>query len=272
MFHLSANAINAVAAAVLGDAPAVNDTVFSTQNNHFIYTDDLRLIGHGAFGVDLTAAQMYSPSLQPFGNFWMPNVDATAAPGNYPRLINYSKMPFVMPKYEQIQQLLSVSAASRATALTWLAPTSWNTKRTLGTMRSFLQLTATPTGTLNTWSGLAPITFTQQPKGGWYVVHAAYVYDANGVAIAFRLFFPRCPGFGNTGRQLRPGSYVTQAVGNLLIPNWEDCIGDWGAFHSFEPLQIEVYGNAAAATALTIYLDVDYLGQADPGGAYPLAA
>lgn len=272
MFHLSANNVNAGGAGVLTDLPAVNDTVFSQQNNHFIYTDDLRLIGHGFVGADITAAQMYSPSLQPYGNFWAPFFDAAAAPGNYPRLNNLSNIPFQLPKYEQIQQLATVSGAARASAFTWIASQSWNRKRTTGTMRSVLQLTAAPTAGNYAWSGLYPVTFTQQPKGGWYVVHAAYVYDANTISLAYRLFFPRAPGFANTGRQMRPGSYTYQAIGNLQLPSWEETLGDWGAFHSFEPLQVESFGNAAGATALTIYLDVDYLGQADPGGAYPLAA
>lgn len=275
-FHLSANSLNAGAAATLQDVPAVADTVFSTQsssgNNHFIYTDDIVLIGLAAHGATVTAHEMFSPSLQPYGNFYNPYFGVTAAPGNYPRIMDFKGNPFSMPKFEQIQQQITTSAAGACHAYTWLGGRGWSNRITKGTQRSFLSMTATPTNVARSWSGLSQVTFTNQPRGGWYVIHSIICIDANAVAYAFRVFFPRMPGFDGTGRVMRPGDLCQQAAGNLITPNWSFHLGDWGAFHSFEPMQVETFGNAAGATSLTLYADVDYMGQGDPGGAYPLAA
>lgn len=271
MFHHLAYALTTGGAiAVLTDVPAVNDTVFSQQGNHFIFTDDMVILGTAALGATLTGAQIFSPSLLPFGLFWIWPINTSLTPPSFPRLFDTRARPFVIPKNEQIQMLMTDTANEIITGHMWVAPRSWNRNLVNGQRRSILQCTATAARVAKSWGGLAPVTFTNQPQGGWYTVNAAYCLDT--LSRAFRLYFPRSPGSGTSGRQLRPGDLVSHASGDMLVPNWANNLGPWGAFHSFEPLQIEVLADAAGAGVQTLFLDVDYMGQGDAGGAYPLQA
>jgi len=270
MFHLLATYNNFGAAqASLASLNAVADTVFSTQNSNFIFTDRLQLLAACAMGATLTNAAIYSPSLLPYGLFYVWPMNLAATPGNYPPILNTTDYPMPIPQNEQIQfQVTATAAGGEAdTGFMWVAPSNWNRNWGMGTQRSLLKVTAAITRVANAWSGLNAITFVNQPRGGWYYVNG--VWCSSSTCRAFRLFFPRAPGMDQTGRVLRPGSLVTNAAGNLELPNFASKLGVWGAFHTFEPFTMEGYADAAGATTLTAYVDCMYVGQGDAGGSYP---
>jgi hypothetical protein len=274
-FHLLSYLTNnsGGSALTVGDMPAVVDTVFSTQagsggNQHFIFTDNLVLLGAAVMGATITFGQIYSPTLVSYGNFCFPEINAAATPGSFPRMLDLRARPFSIPMTEQIQMEITTTSAENDSGHMWVAPMTWAPNQVQGTQRVLIQMTASYTGIAFKWSGLQTLTFTQQPKGGWYCVNGAWCVETT--SRAWRMFFPRAPGIAS-GRQLRPGDLVQHAVGNLWRPGWNQGLGAWGAFHTFEPPLIETIADTANSAAPTLYLDCDYLGQADPQGAYPIA-
>jgi len=159
--------------------------------------------------------------------------------------------------------------AEKWTGHVWIASAGWSPQPKVGRFRAILKVTASQAITTSTWSGLGAVTFANVPIGGWYVVNRAWCQAAS-PARAFRLYFPRSPGVN--GRQFRPGDLVSTATGDLVTPNWQLELGPWGAFHTFEPPQVEIYGDTAGANTQTMYWDVDYVGPGDANGTYPLAA
>jgi hypothetical protein len=268
--HMVYTAPASAGAVVLADVPAVADTVFTTQGAtpHFIFTDQLQLLAAAALGATITQAQIYSPTLIPYGllNVWPLNTAIT--PASFPRILNFTMRPFVIPTNEQIQALVSDSAIDTYSVHLWVAPvSSWNQNQVRGQYRSILKLTAATALLTQLWTGPQALTFQNIPKGGWYAVNAAWCFCAT--ARSFRLYFPRAPTV--SGRQLRPGGLVSHARGDMVKPGFDESLGLWGAFHTFEPVQAEYFGDAAGAATQELYLDVDFLG-AGSADAYPLAA
>jgi hypothetical protein len=271
MHHLMVTQLTTTAAqATFAQLPAVNDTVFTQQGNNFIFTDQLNLLAIAGYATDISGMQVYSPSLIPYGliNVWPLNTALLS--GSYPNWMDFRDMPFAIPMNEQIQiQATDTNAAGESiTGAMIVAPTTWNRNKTPGQFRGILLCTLTVTSVAKGWSGPSVVTFANQPIGGWYAVNGAWCQQAN--ARYFRLYFPRSPGMN--GRQLRPGSYVTPTVGNLEYLGFGGNMGTWGAFHTFEPVQMEVYADAAALHTYNLYLDVSYLGQGNGAGSYPLTS
>jgi hypothetical protein len=269
MFHHSAYWLAAAAAATLQDIPAVPDTVFTTQNGtgglaHFIYTDQLQYLGLAGMSATGTQMQIYSPSLIPYGllNIWPLNASAT--PPSYPRLFDLRSRPIVIPTNEQIQFLETDTATPAVSGHVWIASQNWTQNTVVGQFRSVMQLTASVAIVAGKWSGLNSVTFTQQPLGGWYAVTGAWCLATT--ARAWRMFFPRSPNIN--GRQWRPGGLVSHAIGDNVTPGWDNGLGNWGAFHTFEPPLIEVLGDTTGAATQTLYLQCEFLGQG-PAGQYP---
>jgi hypothetical protein len=275
MHHTLMYHTTTAAAVTLSGINAVTDTVFTINNNNFIFTDQLSLVGASGMATDLTQCQLYSPSLLPYGLFNIWPVNATLVPPSYPRLLDLREMPFPLPTNEQVQFYVSDSnaAGEAVTGTLWVVGPNWKRGRYVGSKRAIFVVTASQAIVAGAWSGLGAVTFQQTPIGGWWVVNAAWCFAATGATTrAYRLYFPRSPGYGSSGRQMRPGDYVSHTMGDMVTPGWASGLGPWGAFHTFEPLTVEIYGDTTGAATQTIYLDCDYAGQGDAGGTYPLAA
>src|SRR5262249_47570798 len=111
-------------------------------------------------------------------------------------------------------------------------------------------------------SGPAALTFSQSLRGGAYAVCGCVVQGTN--AVAYRLVFPRYHLYHS--RKLRPGGLVQTAIGdvlNLQLEPWVVGMGDMGRFHTFEPVQFELFGTVAGAITYQIFLWLVYLGE-DP--------
>jgi hypothetical protein len=270
LHHLMVNYLASAGAAITTNTnvPASTDTIFTTQNSNFIFTDQLQFLAITAQALDLTIAQVYSPTLIPYGliNIWPLNNAQT--PGSYPNIFDVRDMPIAIPMNEQIQTLVqdSNAAGEIITSAYWVSTPGWTRNKVQGSFRAILNTTLSFTTVAHAWSGAQVLTFTNQPIGGWYAVNGAYMLESH--SRYFRLIFPRAPNVN--GRQFRPGTTVTHASGNLEYPNFNNGLGCWGGFHTFEPVQCEVWCDTATAITPTLYLDVSYLGQA-PAGAYPPA-
>lgn len=262
MFHLAGYFVAAGVADANVDMAARPDSVFSIRNNHFIFSEQYNLIAAAHLAASATDARLNVPSLNAISRHHIWPVNRSATPPSFPRIQDLRSNPIPIPVNEElaVEESNNLGAATEdTTAFLWLAPPSWNRNlppSSKANPRLVLRATAAVARTADTWSGLGAITFEQTPRGGWYCVNGVYCQDVN--CRAFRVFFPR-----NTlinGRILRPGALCSAALGDLEYPYFKDGLGEWGRFHTFEPPQIEVYGDAAGASTQILMLDVTYLG------------
>jgi hypothetical protein len=265
MFHHMAY-WNAFAGApqVLGNMSLVTDTVFSGQpgpvGNNPIFTDQVYLMAAAVLGADTTQAQIYSPSIAPFGNINLKEMGLSATPGSFPRIQDFRSRPIMIPTNEQISALITDTVGVDDSFHFWLCDKAWSRSQVQALGRYIQYWTCAPTRVAGAWSGGYAITYQNQPQGGWYVIHDVVCFNA--VCRAFRVIFPKGPTVNN--RIWRPGDFCLQALANLQRPGWENGKGDWGSFNTFEPPTIEVLADAAGATTLDLWVDVEFIGNQPP--------
>jgi hypothetical protein len=253
------------------DMAATADSEFSARNNHFIFSEPYLLIGAMHLAVSATRSRFNIPSWNGAFRHTIYPVNRSAVPPSYPRIDDYRNSPMALPMSEEVavEESNNLGAATEETTVSlWIAPGRvWNPQVPQAQplyagglpFKATMRFTATPTRVAAGWSGGFPITLPETPRGGWYGVVGCYVQSA--LCRLFRLIFPRTTMAG--GRKLRPGGYITNALGNLETPGWQDSLGLWGAFHTFELPQIEVYADAAGADLLEGRLDLIYLSDRD---------
>lgn len=274
MFHLLKYKRAAAAAGGANlDMVAVPDSVFSARGgaggaDHFIFSERYNLLAQAAMGVSVTDARWNIPHINSVarGHVWPFNRAAT--PPAHPKWHDLRNQPIPLPINEELAYEISNNLACGTedeTVFAWIAPPGWDRRMPVGEQRLIVAATAAAARVADAWSGLNPITFAENLRGGWYAVVGAWCQSAN--LRAFRLFFPRSPLVN--GRQLRPGWFSTTALGDITFPGADDWLGHWGTFHSFELPQVEVYGDAAGADTQVLRLDVIYLGETAPAGYSP---
>lgn len=258
-FHLLNYFVAAGVNAADTDAVASAEPTVGQRNNHFIFTDPFKILGAAHMAPSATRSRFNSPTLNAWGRQQIWPINRAAVPPSLPRIMDLRMDPIDIPTNEEIAVEVSnnLGAATEATTVSlWVAPPSWNRNRTRGNPDMLLRATAAVARVANAWSGGGNLVFTENLRAGVWAVNGAWCVDAN--CRMFRLLFPR----GNiyNGRLLRPGSLCTNAIGNLESAGFNDDLGEWGRFHTFEPPTVEVYGDAAGASTQDIRLWVSYLG------------
>lgn len=268
MFHTVAyNANPAGPSAANADLTAAVDTILTTRNNHLIFTDDFRLGLAYGIGQTITQLRFNAPSLNAYFRHHVWPLDTGAAnPATVPdrpALVDYLSQPLLMPENEEVALEVSNGAAGaeRDSALLWLFTPDHQLMIPTGMIRLTARATyAITTASAFAWSGAGVFTFAENLRGGWYSVVGFNVFDAG--TVAARLIFPR--GKPYDGRILRPGVLAQQATGNRPDPRFMGRIGVYGKFHSFEPVQVEIFSNTAAAHTGECRLDLVYHGEQEP--------
>lgn len=259
MFHHLVYANLAAVADANVDMTAAADAVFSQRNGHYIFSENYRALAAAHLAVSATDSRWNVPSINAISRHHVYPVNRSATPPSFPRISDYRDVAVNIPVNEEfaVEESNNLGAATeRTTHHLWIAPPTWTRNLPQGDRRLVLRATGAVTRTANTWSGVGAITFEQIPRGGWYCVNACFCQSAN--LRAFRLLFPRNQEYN--GRILRPGGLVQNALGDLIKPYFDDGMGEWGRFHTFEPPQLEVWGDAAGADAQVLMLDVTFLG------------
>ena len=272
-FHLLAYTRAEASSQANADMVAVQDPVFSQRNSHFIFSENYQVLWMYAGAPHLTDLRTNIPTWNAVGRHHVWPFDVSANEGRTnspPRIQDFRTMPLPLPVNEEIalEQSCNSSGATSITGVGLLAVTPTDTfnrnlQRTPGPRLTVAGSITCSTSAL-TWSGPQNITFAENMRGGWYSVNGAFVWNnatAN-PAIAFRLLFPRSPSFPpGSGRILRPGSYVTDTLGNQEFMDLNTGMGEWGRFNNFEPPQLEVLTVAAqSAKTYNLRLDLTYLG------------
>lgn len=268
VYNTPAAGINAVNT----DLALAPDTVFSQRNNHLLATEDYAIMGVALVGASLLRGRFQTPRWNAVGEFNIQSVNRALTPPSNPQLDWYEPVPPLIPTNEELSVQLTnnLGAATEIENAVLLLRTpdhSFNLPR--GTFPGInsgfffpIRATFTVTPTLNAWSGPQALTFSQTPRGGSYAIVGCQVQGAN--AVAFRLIFPRMR--AGQRRPFRPGFIMSTAVGDVLNIQrdpWMLNMGEWGRWSTFEPVTVEVFGTAAAATTYQVFMWLVFLGD-DP--------
>jgi hypothetical protein len=270
MFHLLNYRVVAGVNDVNVDETMTTDTIYTARNGHLLLTEPMNLIGAMHLAVSALRVRTNIPSWNNLGRHQIWPVNRSATPPSYPRIDDYRGFPKTLPMNEEIafEESNNLGAATEETTTTlWIAPPDWtiNTPRGmpfgegLGQAQLTVRATAAVTRVAAAWANGA-ITLADTLKGGWYAVVGAYCFDAN--LRLFRLIFPQT--VSRYRRNFRPGSYVSNATGNLETPGSNDFfnenLGLWGVFSTLELPLLEVYADAAGASTQELRLNLIYLG------------
>lgn len=255
-FHLAAYS-ESIDALTDTDLAAPVDGILQLRNSHLIMSEPYNLIAAYAVGADFTRANFTDPKLTTHGlpNIWPIDVSATVTAN--PPIMDVRDFPIPMPIDEEltINVTSPTAGANQINILLWLASPNWSRVVPRGSPRFMARATATTTGGgAGLWSDAVALTMQRDLLGGVYAVIGAWAFLAN--ALAFRFQFPRQRLYG--GRQLRPGGIAQNAIGNAPRVGFQEALGEWGRFHTFELPSVQTFG---AAGATEVRLDVVYLGQ-----------
>lgn len=271
MFHLSAYTVNAGVNDANVDTTAVTDSVFTTRNNHLIFTEDYQLIAAFWSGASALRLRLNMPTLNAISRHQVYPINLSATIPSPVAVQDLRSMPLDLPQNEEMawEESGNLGAGNeRENGFFWLKPKGATYNWPSYLYEIWARFTFTITVNANNWSGLNVLTASDNLKGGWYAVVGAQCVGSSD--LAFRLFFPRSPyaaGPGGT-RQYRPGGICQNAFSG--VP-WEPQngalggLGTWGYFHSFELPQAEVFALAAGATSLELRLRLLYLGDMGSG-------
>jgi hypothetical protein len=247
----------------------VSDSIFTLRSsNNFMFSERMQWLAAMHLGVSVLRVRTNIPSWNTYGRHQVWPVNRSATPPSFPRIDDYRDSPLLLPTYEDVgfEESGNLGAATEQETLhLWLGTMDWSRRVPRGQFRETIRATATVTTVAAAWAGATAIVLDDQITAGWYAVIGAYLFNAT--ARAFRLIFPKL--LAGAPKQYRPGSYVTNAVGNLETPAgsnlFNDDLGVWGVFHTADLPQVELYDDAAAARSCDLRLSLAYLGGGDPG-------
>lgn len=273
MFHLLNYFVSAGANAANTDmTAAVTDGSFSSRNSHYVLSEPYNLLWWAGLSTSITDMRLNVPHINALARHHLWPVMRSIQPTSPPRVAVYKDYPFPLPLGEEIAVETSGNLGcgnEDATAFLCIATPTWNQNLPRsgvpGQNRVTIRATASVAIVGDAWSLFGNLTFAEQLRGGFYAVCGAWVQGATPQR-AFRLNFPRSPLY--QGRKLLPGGLITAAVGNEELKDISKEMGVWGIFHSFEPVQLQIYGDTTGAATQVVLLDLIYLG--DQGGYGPV--
>jgi hypothetical protein len=265
VYNIAAAGINASNS----DMTAASDADFSQRNGHYVFTEHYRMFAAALVGASVTRGRFQVPTWNAIGEFVLFNANRALTPPSNAQYDMYGEQGPDVPMNEefQVQTSNNLGAATEIeNAALLLIPDDFSAnlpptskKPPIITVRA----TCAITNVLNGWSGPQPLSFIQSLRGGVYSVVGAVCQGASG--LAFRLVFPRTRMYHN--RKLRPGWLVQTAIGDVIsnqLDPWVIRMGEWGQFHTFEPVQLETFGTAAGAQTYQLYLWLAWMGESAP--------
>lgn len=237
MFHTLANFISLPFAAET-DVTPVTDSVILTQNNHFVFQNDVNLFAAAAMEATPARVRIITPSLRIPSTPWLRPLITGTIPPNMPVLPDYRANPLTLRALEETQVMATNALAMGSenfTSLLWIGdviqpPPVGN----IVTMRG----TSTGAAVANKWTQVA-VTWQDTLPNGTYGIVGLQHQSANGQAA--RLII--------NGQQYRPGALSVTALGNFSHPMFlKGGLGLWGTFRSVAMPLVEVLANAADAS------------------------
>jgi len=250
MFHCAAY-FESQATGVSNDAlKAVTDQVLTISNNNFLLREDRRLLYACAVGLELTNARLSSPSINVITRPSISPLEPAALPRKYPGIADYRQQPFQLYAREELS-IETTKSSGGSTGDVWgVIGVEWNPQPCPPGPIYSLYGTATTTLTVDNWSELTDLTWTNSLPQGTYSVCGLSVYSAT--AIAARLIIQN--------QVPRPGIVASADVTTTQEPMFSyGEMGEYGRFESFVMPQVEVLAHTAD-TAQSVVLQVIRVG------------
>jgi hypothetical protein len=248
MHHTSAN-YGTVAQTTEIDLPAINDSYFTIQNNHFLPQRTSKILYAAAMGTLLTRCRISTPTLGVITSPFIRDISPALNVGNPQIFADYSADPLGVNALEEVvifQTDSAVTSESNAAILGWDMGQSPQPAGTVFTIRG----TATGTLVVGAWTSVGTITWQNQLPTGIYAVVGAIFQSAG--AIAGRLILENTP--------YRPGGLAITTITNRTAPLFRlGGLGVWGQFHNYAMPLVEIL-SSSADTASEIYLDLMKIG------------
>lgn len=246
MFTLAAWSASVDQAAIAPIAAVGDPHLTASGNDVRVPGFASKLMGVYILGVNVTQAQIQSPSLRALAPFDVEPLDRAATPSNPPLYNDLYGHEYEFVVDESINMSLSEDAAgaSRMSAFAWL--TDGNYASTSGEIFT-IRATSATAAVAFTWSNV-PLTFPNILPAGTYAIVG--FRPESTTMLAARLVLP---GYGH-----RPG-----AIGQTAVSRVQDVenrfrygnLGVWGSFRNTVPPTVDVFAGAADATQ-TFWLDL----------------
>ena len=245
MYHLACYKGDASVNANNFDLPAVNDSVLTLSNGHYILTQPARVKIAYVQAASLTLARINTPKLRATSLPYIEPLRVGALPGNLPPASLYETNQLNLDPIDEIAiEVSNNNGISTEVTIAGLFLEMSNTPIPSGPSFT-IRATSSFTATDGAWTNGA-ITFDQVLPAGRYAVIGLRVIGTN--LVFGRLIFP--------GGQYRPGTVCSDSVsesdGNLVRQG--NC-GLLGEFDSVAQPQIEIFSNGANSEQ-TVFMDI----------------
>lgn len=260
-FHLACYS-EAVGTVSNSDLNAAADEVFTRQNSHLIFTDDIDLLAIAGIGANYTRLRLANAALQlrNYPHIWP--LERSATVPELPAFQDHRELPIKLPENEEILLEATTDGPAMGTAnvhaVLWLGRRNWSYSIPPHLDRVVTRGNVViAAGSANAWTSLVSMTFPDKALwNGVYAVVGAWVVASG--ALAFRFRFPDQEPYGL--KQFRPGSLVQESIATSPNPLLHKGFGEWGRFHTFTPPEIQVFNDTGGGT-YEVRLDLLYLGE-----------
>lgn len=245
MYHLACYKGAVTANASNFDLPAVNDSVLTLSNGHYILTQPARVKIAYTQAPSITLSRINTPKLRATSLPYIEPLRVGSLPGNLPPAAKYDNNQLNLDPIDEIAiEVSNDLASSTEVTIAGLFLEMGNTPIPSGPSFT-IRATSAFTATDGQWTSGA-ITFDQVLPAGRYAVIGLRVIGAN--LVFGRLIFP--------GGTYRPGTIasddVSESDGNMVRQG--NC-GLLGEFDSVAQPQIEIFSNGANS-AQTVFMDI----------------
>src|SRR5712691_2293719 len=225
--------------------PAIPDPHVRVNGNDIIVPTAIpNLVAAYAFGVNITRAQLVSPSLRRFLNLEVAPLDISAGVPSVPVIWDMRQNPIKLDGEEALNAFTAENGvgATRMNALAWLADNKIDP--IAGDIRT-VRVTATATLVAFAWTNGA-LTFDQSLPAGRYQIVGGRMASAS--LLAWRCVIP--------GYQWCPGSFGAVTDGQPVHYIFRTgAFGSWGEFNHNTPPTID-FLSATADTSESGELDL----------------
>lgn len=242
---------------------AATDPDITQQNSHYIFTGDYRLLAATLVGASVEYGRYDVAEWNGRGQFNIQSANRGLTPVANPEWDTYFSQQLMLPKNQELLIHATNNLGSSTeieSVIMQICTPDWSKNAPAGLWDIMLHMTVTATPTANAWKESLALAFDSNPLGGVYVVLGAMVIGDH--SSAWRLNFPRGRMYG--GRRLRPGGLLINTYGNQSASMLGDKFAHWGvlgAFHTFEPPTLGLFGTAATSTTYDVFLKCRFLGQ-----------
>lgn len=246
MWHLAAFTKTSAGNVTDEDIPAVNDTVLTISNNHFIPPVPLKIMFVAGGCLNMARIKISTPKLRATAQIQFPR--ATIGTGNwlFSTTNDLTPMPISINAIDELSCLVTtnVLAATQPTVGIWLD--DGHTARPRGEPY-WIHGTSTIPGGANIWSNAA-ITLDQTLPAGRYSVIGMRVLGGAALFMG-RLIFPT--------QIFRPGTIVPGTIsGNEGYFFENGYLGEFGQFASVAQPLFEGFTNAAGGVTADVFLQL----------------